>query len=337
MEGSQFRQDVVTGDWVLIAPGRGKRPHYHDLEHFEQAIDTCPFEPERMHEQADPVLLLLDGNEVSWRGAWTDAWDVAVLGNKFPALSAGVCGDPTSDGLYRSHPGFGFHELVVTREHGMHLADLSKQQVAHVLTTYHMRYRSITSQPCGAYVSIFHNHGKRAGASLAHNHSQILSTPIVPPEVYGAVRGADAYSARTGRRVYDDIVAHELRHGTRVVYENEDMIVLCPYASKAPFEMMVLPRHHAAQFQDATPADLSQCADALRVALIRLRDVVGDPDYNMFLATTPVHMDGVVDPQAYRWHMRIVPRIPIAAGFELATAVYVNPTDPDQCAQELRA
>lgn len=337
MEGSQFRQDVVTGDWVLIAPGRGKRPHWDDQDHFEQSIDTCPFETERMHEQSDPVLLLLDGNEVPWRGVWTDAWDVAVLGNKYPALSAGVCGEPTGDGLYCSHPGFGFHELVITRTHGMHLADLSKNQLANVLTAYHMRYRTITAQPCGAYVSIFHNHGKRAGASLAHNHSQILSTPIVPPEVYRAVRGADGYSARTGRRVYDDIVAHELRLGTRVIYENEDMIVLCPYASKAPFEMMVLPRHHAAQFQDATPADVSQCADALSVALVRLCDVVGDPDYNMFLATTPVHMNGIVDPQAYRWHIRIMPRIPIAAGFELATAVYVNPTDPDQCAQELRA
>jgi UDPglucose--hexose-1-phosphate uridylyltransferase len=121
------------------------------------------------------------------------------------------------------------------------------------------------------------------------------------------------------------------------VYENDDMVVMCPYASKAPFEMVVVPRHHAAQFYDATPGDLLQCADALGVALARLREVVGDPDYNMFLATTPVHMEGVVDPQAYRWHFRVIPRIPIAAGFELATAVYVNPTDPDECAQQLRA
>ncbi len=336
MAVNEFRKDLVSGDWVLISSLRAKRPHVASQERLTQSVQECVFEPEVLHKQSEPLLLLNAGVPVTWSGDWNVAWTTAVLKNKFPALQDGVCGAPHRVGPYYVHEAFGFHELVITRDHEKHFAQFTNQQTAEVLQVYRERYLVISKDDCGDYVSIFHNYGRAAGASVAHHHSQIISTPIIPPEIVRSVQGADEYFQQHGVSVHQALIDWELKEKTRVVYENDMFVAFCPFVSKAGYEVRIFPKYHEPRFETSSDAQLLGCADALNVVLRKLSKALDDVDYNFYIHTAPVQHDPLIEYDYYRWHIEITPRMPIAAGFELSTAIYINPFDPDDAARHLR-
>jgi len=336
MAVNEFRKDLVTGEWVLISSLRAKRPHSGSRDRFSQSVDQCVFEPATLSEQADPIRLYEQGAPVAWNGNWNAPWTTAVLKNKFPAVQAGVCGAPHHVGPYFAHEAFGFHELVITRDHETHFAQFTDAQTAEVLSAYRDRYLDITKDDCGEYVSIFHNHGKAAGASIFHNHSQIISTPIIPPEVIRSVQGADDYFQQHGVYAHQAIIEWEIEQKTRIVYETDSFIAFCPYASKAGYEVRIFPKKQRSQFEASSDDELLACANILNVVLRKLFVALDDVDYNFYIHTAPVQRDPIIEYDYYRWHIVVTPRIPITAGFELSTAIYINPFDPDDAAKHLR-
>jgi UDPglucose--hexose-1-phosphate uridylyltransferase len=294
------------------------------------------FEPERLEQQEKPVLVYDHGRKMPWHGDWSGRWTTAVVPNKFPALMPGTCGDPVMQGPVATHPAHGFHELVITRDHDRHFAQFTVEETAEVLQVYRERYRAIARDECGDYISVFHNHGRGAGASIAHSHSQIISTPIVPPEVLRSLRGADEYFRQHGKGVHRALIDWEIAEKRRVVYENAQFIAFCPFVSKAGYEVRIFPKTQQAHFEEAGDDCLRDCAETLNAVLGALHRALDDVDYNFYIHTAPVTKDPSVNYDYYHWHLEIVPRIPIAAGFELSTAIYVNPFDPDDCATALR-
>ncbi len=337
MAVNEFRKDIGTGEWVLISSLRAKRPHDGARDVLTQSIEQCFFEPSNLHKQSNPIALYNQGAPVEWSGDWQQPWTTAVIKNKYPALQSGVCGAPRAEGVYLAHEAFGFHELVITRDHESHFAQFSPEQTQEVLMAYRNRYEQISADSCGEYVSIFHNHGRAAGASVAHNHSQIISTPFVPPIVLQSLQSADEYFQQHGKTVHQEIIDFEMRHRGRVVFENELFIAFCPYASKAGYEVRIFPKYEQSRFETATAAQLLACAQALNGVLKALFVALDNVDYNFYLHTAPVERDPLIVYDYYRWHIVITPRIPIAAGFELSTAIYLNPFDPDDAAQHLRS
>ncbi len=334
---NEFRKDLVSGEWVLVASGRAKRPHDGERKRLYQTSEECVFEPTRMSEQLPPVAVYDHGKSVDWRGDWDSDWTTVIVPNKFPALQPGVCGAPERTGPFETYPALGFHELVITRDHDRHFAQFSTDETAEVLRAYRDRYRTISTQECGAYISIFHNHGQEAGASVYHNHSQIISTPIVPPEVRRSVEGANRYFQKHGVGVHRMLIDWELAERTRIVYENDLFVAFCPFVSKA-YELRVFPKKQDPCFQCMSDAELTACADALGTVLKKLDHALGDPDYNFYIHTAPIAKDPAMEYAAYHWHLEIVPRLPWApaAGLELSTAIYINPYDPDGSAEHLR-
>jgi UDPglucose--hexose-1-phosphate uridylyltransferase len=336
MAVNEFRKDLVSGEWVLISSLRAKRPHEKTHEPFTQPAGECVFEPANLGQQADPVLVYDHGKKIAWHGDWSGAWSTVVVPNKFPALTAGVCGEPVMRGQFETHPAHGFHELVITRNHDRHFAHFSTEETSEVLRVYRDRYRSIAGDECGDYVSIFHNHGRAAGASVYHNHSQIISTPIVPPEVLRSLDGADGYFQQHGTGVHRALIDWELQEGKRIVFENAQFIAFCPFVSKAGYEVRIFPKTQQARFEESGDDSLMSCAETLNAVLKKLHRALDDVDYNFYIHTAPVSRDPSVEYDYYHWHVEVVPRIPIAAGFELSTAIYINPFDPDDAARHLR-
>jgi len=336
MAANEFRKDLVSGEWVLISSLRARRPHDGTHGRLTQDIGECVFEPGRLEGQAAPLAVYDHGRRMSWHGDWSGRWTTAVIPNKYPAVIAGVCGEPVMRGPFATHPAHGFHELVITRDHDRHFAQFSTDETAEVLHAYRDRYRAIAKDECGDYVSIFHNHGRGAGASVAHNHSQIISTPIVPPEVLRSLDGAAAHFREHGSGVHRALIDWELAQGARVVYENAQFIAFCPFVSKAGYEVRIFPKTKQARFEEAGDDCLRDCADCLNTVLRKLHKALDDVDYNFYIHTAPVAKDPAADYDYYHWHIEVVPRIPIAAGFELSTAIYINPFDPDDCAKHLR-
>jgi UDPglucose--hexose-1-phosphate uridylyltransferase len=319
---NEFRRDPVTGDWVLISSLRAKRPHDGSRERLHQTIEECVFEPAHLAEQSAPLATYPHGT--------------MVLKNKFPALQEGTCGAPKSVGPFQTFAANGYHELVITRDHDRHFAQFTTEETTEVLGAYRDRHVEIAKSDCGAYIGVFHNHGRAAGASVYHSHSQILSTPMIPPEVMRSLDGADQYMMQTGRPIHQTMIEWEMQQGRRVVYENDLFIAFCPFVSKAGYQVRIFPKQQKPRFELSSDAELAGCAQALNAVLKKLCTALDDVDYNFYIHTAPVQKDPALDVSAYHWHIDVIPRIPIAAGFELSTTIYINPFDPDDCAKQLR-
>lgn len=314
MAVNEFRKDVVSGEWVLIAPGRARRPGASENNHqWEDAYQT-------------PHECLFEG---------LTEW-VTVKPNDYPAVIPGICGQPVQRGPFSIQAAHGFHELVITRDHERHFAQFTVEETTQVLRTYQERYRVIANDECGDYISIFHNHRREAGASVWHNHSQIVSTPVVPPEVLRSLEGADDYFQQHGAAVHDMLITWEREQRTRIVFENDRFIVFCPFVSKTPYEMRVFPKTHSARFELMSADDVTPCAEALNTALRVLFKALNDPPYNFYIHTAPVEKDPLVNYDYYHWHIEVVPKLKIDAGLELGTGLAVNSVDPDDAAAELR-
>lgn len=325
---SELRQDLVSGDWVVIATGRAKRPHEFlkaKRPAFSQPKKLCPFET--LHKDVVSVYAI-DGEHSK------ENWWVEVVPNKYPAFGKGVCAVFHTIGPYQRTDGVGFHEVVITRDHNRSIGRMSQEEVGVILRAYQDRYFVLKNDPCVEYISVFHNHGILAGATISHPHSQIIAIPVIPPDIQRSLEGSARYFHRNKTCVHCAMVRHELKEKNRIIYENDVFVVLAPYASKAAFEMRIFPKFHAPHFEEMSSGDREGCADAFRAALAKLYKGLKNPDYNFFIHTAPT--DDSDKFQHYHWHIEIVPKTGVWAGFEIGTGIEISVIAPETAAAFLR-
>lgn len=326
---SELRRDPVSGDWVAIATARAKRPHAFiekKKRRLVQSKSACPFEKLLVPRE---LAYARDGQEDG--GDW---W-IQAIPNKYPAFTRGVCAEPHTAGPYVWTEGVGFHEVIITRDHRRAIAAMRPDEVEQIVRVYQERARAMYRDDCVKYVSIFHNQGLEAGATIAHPHSQIIALPVIPPDVARSVRGSRDYSRRHDGCVHCALIAYELEAGERLIYENDYCAVFAPYASKAAFEMRIFPKKHRARFEEAVAEERVSVADALRISLAKLAGGLNDPDYNFFFHTAPVAAVGE-NFSHYHWHIEIVPKTAIWAGFEIGTGIEISAIAPEDAAEFLR-
>lgn len=336
---NEFRQDIVSGDWVLFATQRAKKPSPQGTANHSQLYQdkkTCPFEDPQKSDHRDPILIYNKGQKIVWEKGFTGEWTIQVVKNKYPALIDGLCVPPRNVGPFLVADGFGFHELVITRDHDKSFAQFTDEETEEVLKVYKDRYNSISQDECGDYVLIFHNHGPLAGASVYHNHSQILSMPIIPPGILKNVKGAKEFFERTGEKIHEMLIEWEVEQNKRIIYENEKFIAICPFVSRAPYEIRIFPKKTSSNFGDIHDEDLMSLANMLNKVLKKLNLALNNPDYAFFIHTSPIKKGNSDLYDFYHWHIEIMPRFSIAAGMELGTNVFVNTVDPDEAAKLLR-
>jgi len=306
-----------------------------DLEPEEQAPADCPFCAG--NESLTPPELHREWNEGSWA--------VRVVTNKYAALRAYTEVDRrTNGGLFERLNGHGAHEVVIeTPHHSKRMQDLPVEQVRRVIDAYIARLVALQKDPSHRYVQLFKNHGKEAGASLQHPHTQIVATPIVPPEVRNALNIARAYYERKKRCLYCDLMLAEIRSSERLVEEDDGYVVWAPYASRFPFELVLCPRAHSHDFTQLDDDQRWGLARMLRRTLMRLTLLLGDIPYNLVLETSPNASPRAGKPEYwktlpedYHWRIAILPRLTRVAGFEWGTGLHINPMPPEKAAGYLR-
>jgi len=317
--------------WVIIATERAARPT--DFKHEDIALndaERCPF-CEGSEQLTPPEIFALrrDGTPPN-----TPGWRVRVVSNKFPALRIEGKTDAAQVGIFTRMDGVGAHEVIIeTSEHHTHLGLLSTQQIADVIRSYYQRYVDLRGDARFEYALLFRNHGRSAGASLSHPHSQLIALPIVPKRVAEEVEAATQYFGRHGACIYCTMLGQERAAQDRLVFENSQFTVLEPYASRTPFETWVLPRAHQADFGALGPGMVWSLAEALREGLLRLHTCLSNPPYNFIIHTLPYRMDLH---HAYHWHIEITPQLTHVAGFEWGSGFYINPVTPEAAARYLR-
>jgi len=336
---SELRQDLVSGEWVVVATGRARRPDdFARAKHpiTSQPPETCPFET--LHDDAKAVYAasgerLPPGGEdrERLRGAW---W-LEVVPNKYPAFGHdGECAVVRAVGPYRFQDGVGAHEVVVTRDHARSVAHMSPEEVAVMFRAYRDRYLALKDEDCVEYISIFHNHGADAGASLDHPHSQIIAISVIPPDISRSLAGSAAYFGRTGKCVHCTMIEFDAMDGRRIIYENQDFVVSCPFAPRQAFEVRVFPKRHAPYFEILTEREIALAGDALRQAIARFDRALAGPAYNFFIHTAPT-ADGP-SVAHYHWHLEIIPKTAVWAGFEIGTGIEISTISPEAAAGFLR-
>jgi UDPglucose--hexose-1-phosphate uridylyltransferase len=309
---------------VVIATGRAKRPDDFAKQarlKVNTPVKDCPF-----CNLAGQELVMEYKNKAG-------DWEVAVIANKFPAFTRGLSLHERAEGPYSLMDGVGFHEVVITRDHEKSMAELPPAKVRLVIDAYQERFLSLANEKLVNYVSIFHNHGQEAGASVSHPHSQIIAIPLIDPDLTRSLNGSRLFFENQGQCVHCQMLAWDLEDKRRIVYENKEFVVLVPFASRMAFELRIYPREHHAYFERIKDKEKDSLADALHNALRRIFKGLNDPAYNFFLHTAP--SDGK-DYSHYHWHLEILPKTSTWAGFELGAGIEISVLQPEEAAHYLR-
>lgn len=338
----EARLDQLTGLRVILAPGRADRPiDFAPAEHGPPSGGECPF---------------CEGNEsMTPAEAWADrpdgpadgpGWRVRAVPNLYPVLIedggdevAGVGSSPglrdpllasgrrSDQNLFSTSPSEGRHEVVIhCPNHERTLASLDSEQLRLAVAGWRERVGSLADE--AAYVQLIVNEGPDAGASLEHSHAQVYAFGFVPPMVARERERFRTYAEGTGGGdLLADLVAEEVRLGERLIAIDDDAALLCPWASRSPYELRVVPRNPSARFELDEGVGLGMLELALRALRARFGE---DPQLNLWVRTAPRGAE------PFHWHLDIAPRLAIKAGLELSTGLDVNILAPERAASELR-
>ncbi len=324
MKLSQLRQDLVSGDWIVVAPRVRFRPHQiggRKKSRVRAPKSTCPFE-----RPVNPLLEIRNPHD----------WTVQIIQNKFPAfVHRDVCSKVRKEGPYAVTDGIGHHDVLITRSHTQDFPDLPITHARDLFRAFQDRYLMLMADSCLAYISMFHNWGPSAGASIYHPHYQMIAIPVVPPDFEHSLKGALAYSKQHSACVHCAMIAWERKEKKRIIVENEGAIAFAPFLSRTGFEVRVFPKRHLPFFEHTPERELGYVVEALHAVLKKVKRSLQDPDYNFFIHTAPIKHRKAYE--NYHWHIEVLPKVNIAAGFELGTGIEINPVDPDEAARILRA
>ncbi|MBM2838049.1 MAG: galactose-1-phosphate uridylyltransferase [Deltaproteobacteria bacterium] len=326
----ELRKDPIIGRWVIISTERGMRPTDFTMMEEKKKGGFCPFCPG--NEGATPPEILCYRENSTKPN--TPGWSLRVVANKFPALRVEGELNREGEGVYDRMNGIGAHEVIIESPyHSDTLSTISVKNFEDLLWAFRDRMIDLRKDARLKYVLIFKNQGESAGASLEHTHSQLIALPIVPKRVTEELEGAKAYYSYKERCIFCDIIRQETKQGSRVISENQDFIVIAPFAPRSPFETWILPKRHSCAFDDGQKHEFENLARIFSDTLKRLDKVLSTPPYNFILHTAPFS-NGCGD--SYHWHFEIVPKLVKIAGFEWGSGFYINPTPPEESARFMR-
>ncbi|MEM1171874.1 MAG: galactose-1-phosphate uridylyltransferase [Cyanobacteria bacterium P01_H01_bin.35] len=327
---TELRQNLITRDWVIIATERAKRPDDFTKPDKSQIVipsyqPDCPFCLDNEHLTGPESFRLKDNN----------SWRVRAVPNKYPALTP--IGEKVRkvDKNFRSMTGVGFHEVII--EHPLHnvtIPLLDIKDIVNIFRVYRLRYSQIKQDKRIQTILIFKNHGKGAGTSLEHPHSQLVATPIVPYQLRIRIQEAMRYFDDTGECLFCRTLADELAAEERIVYATKDFVSFIPYAALSPFHTWIFPRRHSSSFDEITESEMLDLADNLKTVLAKLYYGLNNPDYNFIIRSIPTDEKRT---DYFHWYLAIVPRVSLAAGFEMGSGMFINTTVPEKNASFLRS
>jgi UDPglucose--hexose-1-phosphate uridylyltransferase len=319
----ELRKDPITRSWVVVG----------HPEEEKIAADPCPLCPENRLETRVLLALPPEG-----------PWQVRAYPHFRPLYH--IEGDPgrTAEGIYDRMAPNGAHEIIVeTPQHDRSLAQMTDEEIERVLEAYALRIADLKRDPRFKYVTVFKNQGPLAGEEWPHSHSQITATTFVPRRILYELRSAREWYRDRDRCAFCDILRQEVRQDKRIVDNVGDYYAFCPYASRVPFEVWLMPKTHNHQFEARSPeTNRRHLASLLGRTLRRLLQV--SSSYHMVLHTAPNTLQTKGELSAYwrtiagdyHWHIEILPIVEVRSKSYSIKEIYFNGTLPEQAAEKLR-
>lgn len=333
----EFRRDLVSGDWILVAAGRSKRPRLtkkSSSAKLKDDIAKCPFENPQKSGNPFPLLWYPHPKTKATELEDFNSWFLQVVPNKYPLLYQNKkCPVVKTRGPVDTLPAVGYHEVIITRDHNRAIEKMTLDEVQLILKAYKERYRVLSKDPCVKYILIFHNHGEKAGASLYHPHSQLVALPVIDPDVSGSLNGSWNFYKVYKKCVHCTMIEREVRDKKRIISRNEHFVTVVPFAPRVSYETRIYPLKHASHFEDLDKEMFPALAKSLRDAIARINRALPNVNYNFFIHTAPVEKG---DWKHYHWHIEVLPRGFSWAGLELGSGIEVVAVPPEEAAAHLR-
>ena len=305
LKKSELRKSYFLDKYVLITPGRAKRPRDIKEQTVIKRTGKCVFCPENIEK--DLIVKKFGKGK---------KWDIMVLKNKFPAVT------PDNERAY------GYQEVIVeTPFHSKILAKLPLKQIGLLFKVYADRIKVLSRDKKIKYILIFKNEGSKAGASIVHDHSQVFATSILPPDVKEEMDLLEEYEKKSGQCAYCDIIETESK-GPRKIFDDKWVIAFTPYASRFHYEAWIFTKRPLDNITELNNSEIKSFSRALKMILLKL-DSLGI-SYNYFF-----HQ--VIDEKKQHFHLKIEPRDSIWAGIELGSGLLINSVSPEEAAKFYRS
>lgn len=369
----EFRKDPLSGRWVIIAEERLGRPNQYS------AGDglACPFCPGNESQTPDEIDVFRPKRKQAAPNS--SEWAVRVVPNKFPAVQRNEnipdyrsfkskFGGMLDVEAPLSHiddpkvaplPGIGTHEVIIdAARHVLSISELSNEENNEMFRMYRKRLRAIRREKKWMHALIFKNVGEAAGASIEHTHTQLMAMPFLPPPVQRELLRLIQFRRRTELCYWCAHIDFELNSKTRVIEETKRFVAICPYLSRFPLEVSVIPKKHISHLENFDDSEISELAGLVRHCVKLLEKVVtwmpGPLAYNMIVHSGPFVYSGPTDAMtvsdtspwfrtldysfenAYHFRLTLMPSLAKAAGFEWGCGLHINPISPETATAKLR-
>ena len=328
---SEIRYDLIDDEFVIIAPERLRKPDsYKEKEKI--SIKDCPFCPGNEDLTTKAIFTLGNGS----------SWKVRVIPNLYKALKIETPLVFSDVGIYEKIEGFGAHEVIIdTPRHLLRMDEFTLEEIYNWLYVIKLRAVDLKNDKRLIDLVFFKNHGKLAGASQSHPHTQLLGLPIISKHNLHILKRAYNYYKEHGRAIFDDIITNELNEDKRVLFTSRSFVAFTPYASGFAFEVMILSKKFNS-ILDLEHEDLKELSTVFKKVIDALYKELGEFDFNIFFNNPPINpnfetkefFDDIKD--FWRFSIKIAPRIYGLAGFELSTNIKINPVVPERAASLLR-
>jgi UDPglucose--hexose-1-phosphate uridylyltransferase len=303
---SQTRDDRQLGDTVAIASHRQGRT-YHP------PADQCPLCPSREGRLSE--IPAAD-------------YEVVVFENRFPSLT----GDK------------GRCEVVCfTSDHDASFADLTPERARQVLDAWTDRTQDLSQLPGVVQVYPFENRGEEIGVTLGHPHGQIYGYPFTTPRTQLMLRSLAEHRERTGRNLFDDVLADERADGSRIVLAGEHWTAFVPYAAHWPYEVHLYPNRRVPDLLGLDEDARAEFPGIYLELLRRFDRIFGDDQpptpyisgWHQAPFTAPDRRDFALHLELFTIR-RTSGKLKFLAGSESGMGAFVNDVPPESAAARLR-
>lgn len=321
---NEIRKDYLLDRWVIISPKRSKRPHKNQSQTLPIKDRACVFCPGNEHMTNKSIIEKPLKN-----------WNIRAFENKFPALTKDNIFFEKTEKFRNKLSGYGSHYVLIdTHLHNHHPAK-------YTLVEWERWFEAITdliylemADEAIKYVMVFKNHGLEAGASQPHPHTQIIATPTIPFLISEELKKSKEYYEMTGHCPYCDIIEMESKEKSRVVFENEDVIIFCPYAPLQPYETWIFPKTHTPSIQ-MTHKTREEILKALGHVIDAYYHGLEDPAFNFMIHMAYPRMEKPTT-KNYHLHIEMFPRLERDAGFEFGAGMNITTVSPEDSAKFLK-
>ncbi len=319
---------MLDESYVLISEKRKERSNLFIKKISDKK--SCPFDEGNELMTPAEVYAVRDNNKKDQTG-----WKIRVVPNLYAAVSKSVFKTGENQ-FFKVINGYGYAEIIVeTPIHNQRMDQYSLKQFELYFAAIINRLSNIAKDRNIKYIQVFKNNGIDSGASQTHQHTQIIAIPFVPKMIANRFKRLKEYYEKNGRSYFSDLVEQEIALNERIILETSDFAAICPYASKTPFEIMIIPKDDIASLTLLDSNKLVSLSKILKKLMAALYRKFKDFSFNLTLSEPPKGYNDAGN--FFRFYITILPKMTTAGGFEQATAIFINPYLPKESAKELKS